>query len=106
MTTVIECQEGHYEVQQTSYGEAYVWHHECVVVECECGQRLVLSASQTLCSSCGTDHEALLREVLASRQASDGKSHPWDAEYDEWRKKQEEYLMSEETYELELSRLD
>ena len=25
MTTMIECTEGHYEVQRTSYGEAYVW---------------------------------------------------------------------------------
>jgi hypothetical protein len=102
MTTVIECQEGHYEVQQTSYGEAYVWHHECVVVECECGHRQVLSASETLCSSCGADHGALLREVLAQSRVP----HPWEGEYEEWRKKQEEYLMSEQTYWLELSTLD
>jgi hypothetical protein len=102
MTTVIECQEGHYEVQQTSYGEAYVWHHECLVVECECGHRPVLSASETLCSSCGRDHGPLLREVLAQSRVS----HPWEQEYEQWRKQQEEYLMSEETYWLELSTLD
>jgi hypothetical protein len=98
---MIERTEGHYEVQKSSYGEAYVWCPECVVVECDCGERPVLSASGTICG-CGTDHAALVREVLASRSAP----HPWDAEYHEWRKKQDEYLVSEETYWVELSSLD
>jgi hypothetical protein len=101
MTTVIECTEGHYEVQETSYGETYVWRHEHVVVECDCGKRLVLSTSETVCD-CGADHAALVRKVLASHRAP----HPWEAEYDEWREKQDEYLLSEEIYRLELSRLD
>jgi hypothetical protein len=101
VTTMIERTEGHYEVQKSSYGEAYVWCPECVVVECDCGERPVLSASGTVCG-CGTDHAALVREVLASRSAP----HPWDAEYHEWRKKQDEYLVSEETYWVELSSLD
>jgi hypothetical protein len=106
MTTVIERTEGHYEVQGTSHGEAYIWCPECVVVQCDCGKRTVLSASETVCG-CGTDHAALVRQVLASQTAP----HPWDAEYDEWRKRQEEYLsdehlFSEDTYSLELSRLD
>ena len=101
MTTVIECIEGYYEVQQTSYGEAYVWCPECVVVECDCGETPILSAAQTVCS-CGTDHASLVRKALASQRAP----HPWEAEYDEWREKQDEYLHSEEIYRLELSRLD
>jgi hypothetical protein len=105
MTTMIECTEGHYEVQKTSYGEAYVWCPECVVVQCDCGERPVLSAFETVCS-CGADHAALVREELASRGVSDGASHPWEAEYQEWRKKQNQHLLSEETYQLELSRLD
>jgi hypothetical protein len=44
----------------------------------------------------------LVNEVLSSQR----ESHPWDAEYHEWRKGQDEYLLSEETYWLELSRLD
>jgi hypothetical protein len=101
MATVIECTQGHYEVRETSYGEAYVWCPECVVVQCDCGQRAVLRASETACS-CGIHHAALVRKVLASQKAP----HPWDVEYDEWRKKQDEYLLSEDTYSLELSRLD
>jgi hypothetical protein len=105
MTTVIECTEGHYEVQETSYGEAYVWRHGHVVVECDCGERTVLSVSETVCS-CGADHTALFGEELASRGFSDGASHPWDAEYREWRRKQNQHQLSEETYQVELSRLD
>jgi hypothetical protein len=94
MTTMIECAEGHYEVQQTSYGEAYVWCPGCVVVECDCGQRLTLGAAETVCS-CGADHETLVREELAFRRSSDEILHPWDDEYLEWRKKQDEYLRTE-----------
>ncbi len=94
MTTMIECTEGHYEVQKTSYGEAYVWCPGCVVVECDCGERSVLSASETVCS-CGADHETLIREELASRRSSEEVPHPWDEEYHEWRKEQDEYLRRE-----------
>ena len=70
-------------------------------MECDCGERPVLSASEAVCS-CGTDHAALVNEVLSSQR----ESHRWDAEYHEWRKEQDGYLLSEETYWLELSRLD
>ena len=38
MTTVIDHVEGHYATQSMSYGKAYVWCPECVVVECDCGE--------------------------------------------------------------------
>jgi hypothetical protein len=105
MTTIIECTEAHYEVQETSYGKDYVWCPEHVVVDCNCGERLVLTASETLCW-CGADHAALVREQLASKRSPGEVSHPWDAEYQEWCKKQDEYLVSEETYRLELNAND
>jgi hypothetical protein len=94
MATIVERTEGHYEVQKTSYGEAYVWCPECVVVECDCGERLTLTASMTTCR-CGADHAALVREEMASRRLPGEASHPWDDEYREWRKKQDEYLRAE-----------
>jgi hypothetical protein len=45
---------------------------------------------------------ALVREVLVHQRAP----HPWEVDYQEWRKKQGEFLHSEESYQLELSRLD
>ena len=97
MTTVIERTQGHYEVQETSYGEAYVWRPECVVVECDCGERPGLTASLSTCR-CGADHANLVREELASRRSSDEASHPWYEEYREWRKEQDELSYSESHY--------
>jgi hypothetical protein len=100
MASIIECIEGHYEVQKATYGETYVWYPERVEVECDCGQRLTLTGSDTVCT-CGADHAPLVREALAYQRAS----HPWEVDYQEWRRKQDEFLISEEIYQWELSRL-
>ena len=94
MTTVIERNEGHYKVHKLPYGIDYVWCPRCVFVECDCGERLVLSASLTTCG-CGADHAALVREELASRRPSEEVSHPLEDEYREWRNKHDEFLHSE-----------
>jgi hypothetical protein len=94
MTTMIGSTEGHYEVQKTTYGEAYVWCPGYVVVECDCGERPILGASETVCS-CGADYETLIQEELASRRSSEEVLHPWEVEYREWRKQQDEYLRTE-----------
>jgi hypothetical protein len=104
MATMIERSEGHYEVRRISYGEAYIWCPESVVVDCDCGARLVLNSSETVCS-CGIDHAHLVGET-SSHATPDGPLHPWDAEYREWLKEQGEHVLSEETYWLELSTLD
>jgi hypothetical protein len=105
MTTVIDHVEGHYETQSMSYGKAYVWCPECVVVECDCGETLILTASESVCW-CGTDHEALVRETSAFGHSSDEAPHPWDREYREWRERQNEYLRSERLYQQELRAID
>jgi hypothetical protein len=105
MTTVIDHVEGHYETQRTSYGKAYVWCPECVVVECDCGETLILTVSESVCW-CGTDHEALVRETTAFGQPQDEVPHPWDREYREWRERQDEYLRSERLYQQELRAID
>ena len=77
MTTMIEFTEGHYEVQETSYGKDYVWSTECVVVECDCGERLTLTRSESTCPECGAEHAAIIREELAARRVGDETIHPW-----------------------------
>ena len=61
MATIIECTESHYEAQKKTYGKTYVSYLECVMVECDFGERLVLTASEAACR-CGADHTALVRE--------------------------------------------
>jgi hypothetical protein len=60
-----------------------------------------LTYSDTFCS-CGADHEALVREALACQRVS----HPWEVDYQELRRNLGEFLLSEEIYQRELSRLD
>ena len=105
MATVIEHSEGHYETQRMSYGQAYVWCPECMVVECDCGETVILTASGSVCR-CGIDHEAIIRETRASGEPRHETPHPWDQEYREWRERQDEYLRSEKPYQRELRAID
>jgi hypothetical protein len=102
MTAVIEHVEGHYETHILSYGQAYIWCPECVVVGCDCGETVILSASESMCR-CGVDHEALVRENTVSRGPWHGTPHPWDWKYREWR---DEFLRSEKPYQQELDAID
>jgi hypothetical protein len=72
------------------------------MVECECGERTALSASESTCR-CGVDHTALIGERSASRPLCEAASHFRSDECNEWRENQDEYLRSEKDYQLELS---
>jgi hypothetical protein len=52
---------------------------------------------------CGVDHEALVREITASRSSRRGAPHPWDREYRAW---QDEFLRSEKPYQQEPGAID
>jgi hypothetical protein len=83
MTTVIERNEGHYKVHKVPYGKDYVWCPRCVLVECDCGERLVLTPVKGECK-CGRDHTTLVREELAVRGSEEGVLVPWRDEYRNW----------------------
>lgn len=104
-TKVIERTQGHYEAHDEAYGTDYIWCPGCVVVECECGQQVVLNTTKTTCR-CGADHAALIEKEQASRRRSEAFSRPLDKECEEWRKKQDEYLCSESHDRLEWSALE
>ena len=74
---VIERTEGHYDIQEVQYGTVYRWCSECVVVECDCGERLVLTHSESTYPACGADHASIIREELAARRVGDETIHPW-----------------------------
>jgi hypothetical protein len=44
--------EGHYEVNDLSYGRDYVWVPAHALVECECGQIMDADAQHTTCPNC------------------------------------------------------
>ncbi len=78
MLTIIERTEGHYEVQEVEFGRVYRWCPECVNIECECGERLALTASSSAaCPGCGANHASTLREELTVERLEDQALHPW-----------------------------
>jgi hypothetical protein len=78
---VVERTGGHYEVQEVEFGRVYRWCPKRVVVECECGERLTLTGSVTICRWCGADHAAVLQDeeevVGHQQQLGDEVLHPW-----------------------------
>jgi hypothetical protein len=73
---VIERVEAHYEVQDVEMGTVYRWHPESIVVECDCGNTLTLTAFKNACGKCGADLRAIVEEVLEARPNEEVK-HPW-----------------------------
>ncbi len=78
---VIEHVQPRYEVQDVAFGKVYKWHPEHIVAECQCGQRLSLTASTTSCTECGTDHVLAVKEASAAGHQSDQTLHPWRYSY-------------------------
>jgi len=83
---ILERHKGHYEVQEVPFARTYKWCPECVVVECECGARSILSSSMTICSECGADHAVGIQQELQSHQPEvlgqvledyEATHHPW-----------------------------
>ena len=74
---VIERTEGHYDVEEVEFGTVYRWCPECVVIECDCGERPTLTRLETTCGGCGADHATPVREELDAQQLEDETAHPW-----------------------------
>jgi hypothetical protein len=87
---VIERLEAHYEVQEVPFGRSYQWCPECIVVECDCGERLVFKLSAltdfwAVCE-CGVDLTTDIQEKLQEHQPDvrgqmledhETTQHPW-----------------------------
>jgi hypothetical protein len=80
---VIERLDAHYEVQDVEMGKVYKWRPESVVVECECGKTLTLTAKKNACGGCGADQRAIVElVVLGARPENEEEEeeeveHPW-----------------------------
>ena len=77
MVTVIEHTGGRYDVHATEFGRSYRWVPDRVVVDCDCGERPLLTRSRSTCACCGADHTSALLEELAARRREDELLHPW-----------------------------
>lgn len=87
---VIERLEEHYELHEVPFGRIYKWCPECIVVECDCGERLTFKMSALTgflgACECGADLTTDIQERLRGHQPEvrgrmledhEATQHPW-----------------------------
>lgn len=78
MAKVVEREHAHYDVQEVEFGKVYQWRPNSILIECECGEMVTLTASKLLCEECGAEHTKIVREDLIDRRLrGDEEVHPW-----------------------------
>ena len=77
---IIERVEAHYEAREVPFGKVYEWHPARITLECDCGERLILTANTTMttCVWCGDDLGAFVHDVKEIEgRLPDKPTHPW-----------------------------
>ena len=99
MARIEKATPAHYEIHEVPFARSYEWHPEHVIVECDCGQKLLLTGTSNLpsCPRCGLDYGSLVHEIRRreKRQLRDEGKHPWH--YDE-QSQEDQHLRDEEAY--------
>jgi hypothetical protein len=77
---IIEHVQAHYEAREVPFGKIYEWHPAYVTLECECGEKVTLSATSTTTTrgQCDADLGGFARD-LQEREGlrPDKLTHPW-----------------------------
>lgn len=92
---VVEREREHYDVQEVPYGKVYRWHPERIIIECDCGERLIWTAPVTVCR-CGANYVYPGEE--GTKRRPEATHHPWIDEYEEWRRQKETLHLQHEYY--------
>jgi hypothetical protein len=77
---IIERVEAHYESRETPFGKVYEWHPAYVALECDCGEKVTLTATSTMttCSWCGADLGGFVHDIKEREgRLPDKLAHPW-----------------------------
>jgi hypothetical protein len=77
---IIERVEAHYEPRELPFGKVYEWHPAYVALECDCGEKLILSATSTTttCSRCGAELGGFVHGIQEREDhLADRLTHPW-----------------------------
>jgi hypothetical protein len=101
-TAIRERVEGHYEVEEVPYGEVYKWTPGHALVECECGQLILVDATTTTCP-CGADYTAVVQRLAGETLEEDKVYDPEQQDYEAWLREEEAH--PELDYQLELQAL-
>ena len=99
MSRIEKATPAHYESHEVPFGRSYEWHPEQVIVECDCGQKLLLTGTSNLpsCPECGLDYGSLVHEIRRreKRRLRDEDEHPW--QYDA-QGQEDQHLRDEQAY--------
>jgi hypothetical protein len=81
MVQILERVQARYESREMPFGKVYEWHPAAVALECECGEKVTLSATSSTTSTCARCGAELGTFVHAIREREgrlpDKLAHPW-----------------------------
>ena len=95
MVQILERVQAHYESRETPFATVYEWHPASVALECDCGEKVTLSATSTTttCSGCGAELGTFVHDLREREgRLADKLTHPWfyDAREREQQRKHDE----------------
>ena len=72
--------QAHYEAREVPFSKVYEWRPEYVALECDCGAKVVPSATSTIttCGRCGVNLGTFVNEIREHEGHLPHKlTHPW-----------------------------
>ena len=85
MVQILERINAHYESREMPFATVYEWHPASVDLECDCGEKVTLSATSTsttsttsTCARCGADLATFVDRIREREgRLPDNLTHPW-----------------------------
>jgi hypothetical protein len=80
VTRIIKDIAAYYETHEVPFGKSYEWHPEHIIVECDCGQKLLITGTSNIptCPQCGADYGYLVHDIrYREERLRDEDIHPW-----------------------------
>ena len=81
MVQILGRVQAHYESREMPFGKTYAWHPAYVALECDCGEKVTLTATSTTtstCGRCGADLGTFVYEIREREgRLPDNLTHPW-----------------------------
>ena len=80
MVQILERLQAHYESREMPFGKVYEWHPASVALECDCGEKVTLTATSTTttCSGCGAELGTFVHDIREREgRLPDKLTHPW-----------------------------
>ncbi len=77
---IIERVEAHYESSELPFGKVYEWLPAYVALECDCGEKVTLTATSTTttCRRCGAPLGDFVHDIQEREgRLPDELTHPW-----------------------------